>query len=98
MPGAGGQEGRASSKGQHKASSSNKCQHHHQLLLPMKPQVQTGIQNMHLKVTIHMSSPIALLPARQDTQQQLPVWAVLFLQFAVEGYSYPRALLLCLFC
>lgn len=49
-----------------KASSSNKCQHHHQILLPMKPQVQTKIQNIHLKVTFHMFSPIALQPARQD--------------------------------
>lgn len=66
-PGRGGHEGRISSWGQGKeASSGSKCQHHHQILLPMKPQFQTKTQNIHLKVTFHMSSPTALLPARQD--------------------------------
>lgn len=66
-PGRGGHEGRISSWGQGKeASSSSKCQHHHQILLPVKPQFQTKTQNIHLKVTFHTSSPTALLPARQD--------------------------------
>lgn len=99
-PGGGGYEGRTSSWGQGKeASSSNKWQHHHQILFPVKPQFQTKTQNIHLKGTFHTSSPTALLPARQDHITAAPcAGSAVFLQIAVEGYSYPRALRLRLFC
>lgn len=65
-PGRGGHEGRTSSWRQGKeASNSNKFQHHHQILFPMKPQFWTKTQNIHLKTTFHTFSPTALLPARQ---------------------------------
>lgn len=81
-PGRGGHEGRISSWGQGKeASSGSKCQHHHQILLPMKPQFQTKTQNIHLKVTFHTFSPTALLPARQDHITAAP-WHCRFISSA----------------
>lgn len=81
-----------------KANSSNKCQHQHQILLPTKPQVQTKIQNIHLKVTFHMFSPIALQLARQDQGTAAPCVGSAVFTIGSWGLQLSQALSLCLFC
>lgn len=98
-PGGRGHEGGIIHWGQGREErSSNKCQHPHQILLPMKPQFWMKTQNIHPKATFHASSPTALLPARPDHIRAAPCVGSAVFANCSWGYSHPRAPRLHLFC